>query len=371
MSVAVALLSNIESSQNEIISAIYSQIIEFVDEVTIIDFYGNGKINKVLTSDDVDILKLAQYDCKSWPEIKKLYEMVLNEFEKVIIFKTPTMVNRSVVKEMQNGMKVDKQFNWNYDKMRRLYERLLFVSCCEGKEVFQFVIDPREYDFSDFYNFKKYKRICTWKSETDTYGPIYEYAMFNTFVQEIPKMQDLYFIGSVYDESKNYLYEIKKQLGDRIGKRHKGGKYFGKFGTNYNNPMTGKFELFTLEDRDKRVGQSTYLYNLMLSRYTIVSHPYLHEYFNIMRFMEAVICDCVPVVMQGYSNNENLRLTFPDIYDIIRKRGLIMEPKMVHSRKDSYIERDEDVTRAIKATKSFKKITDPIKVKAFYDKLLR
>ena len=90
MSIAVALLSNIESSQNEIISAIYSQIIEFVDEVTIIDFYGNGKINKVLTSDDVDILKLAQYDCKSWPEIKKLYEMVLNEFDKVIIFKTPT-----------------------------------------------------------------------------------------------------------------------------------------------------------------------------------------------------------------------------------------------------------------------------------------
>ena len=135
MSVAVALLSNIESSQNEIISAIYSQIIEFVDEVTIIDFYGNGKINKVLTSDDVDILKLAQYDCKSWSEVKKLYEMVLNEFDKVIIFKTPTMVNRSVVKEMQNGMKVDKQFNWNYDKMRRLYERLLFVSCCEGKEV--------------------------------------------------------------------------------------------------------------------------------------------------------------------------------------------------------------------------------------------
>ena len=48
-----------------------------------------------------------------------------------------------------------------------------------------------------------------------------------------------------------------------------------------------------------------------------------------------------------------------------------MEPKMVHSRKDSYIERDEDVTRAIKATKSFKKITDPVKVKAFYDKLMK
>lgn len=371
MGVAIALLSNIEASQNEIISAIYSQVLMFVDDVVIIDFYGNGKINKVLTTDDVDIIKVCQYECKDWKSMKRLYKKVLKEFDKIIIFKTPVMVNESVMKDMSAGMKKDDNYNWQYDKMKRLYERLLFVGCCQGKDVYQFVIDPREYDFSKYWKFNTYKRICTWKSETDVYGPIYEYAMENTFVQDIPKANDLYFIGSMYDESKNYLLEIKEKLGEKIGRRHKGGKYFGKFGTNYNNPMTGKFELFTEENREKRISQSMYLYNLMLSRYTIVSHPYDHNYFNIMRFMEAVICGCIPVIMSGYSNNEILRLTFPDIYDIINKRGLIMEPKLVHSRKDSYIERDGDVISEIKATKSFKDITNPDKIKSFYDELLR
>ena len=41
------MLSNIEASQNEIISAIYSQVLKFVDDVVVIDFYANGKLNKV------------------------------------------------------------------------------------------------------------------------------------------------------------------------------------------------------------------------------------------------------------------------------------------------------------------------------------
>ena len=240
---------------------------------------------------------------------------------------------------------------------------MLFVEAIQDKEVYQLVIDPREMDFSTIWNFKSYKRVCAWKSKTDIYGPMYEYAMVNTFIQEIPKMQDLYFIGSVYDDSKKYLYDIKSEFDKRLGKRHKGGMY--------NNPFTGKFDLFTEEERDNRVGQSTYLYNLMLSRYTILVAPYKSECFNMLRFMEAIICGCLPLILDGYNNLENLLLTFPDIYDIIEKRQLVIPYDRVYFRIHDWNEKDSKVVQEIRETKSFRKITDEVKVKKFYERLLK
>lgn len=369
--VAIALLSNIEASQNEIISAIYSQILEFVDNAVVIDFYANGKTNKVLNGDP-EVLRLKQYDCDSWLKMQKYIEKEVEEFDKVILFKTPISCDRKFISEMERGIKKDDSYNMGYDKARRMYERVTFVKAIMDKEVYQLVIDPREIDFSTVieFDFKSYKRICTWKSETDKYGPIYEYAMVNTFVQEIPKAQDFYFIGSAYDDSKNYLHEIKKEFDKRLGHRHKGGKYNNKFGTIYNNPFTGKFELFTFENRDKRVGQGTYLYNLMLSRYTIIVDDYSGQ-FNMMRFMEAVICGCVPLLLDGYNNFENLILTFPDVYDIIIKRGLVEKLERVYFRIHDWEEKDKYIISEIKATKSFKKITDKVKIRQYYNKLLR
>lgn len=367
--VALALLSNIEVSQNEIISAIYSQVLEFVDDVVVIDFYANGKIYKVLNGEP-ETLRLKQYEHNKWSEMQKQIEKDMVEFDNVIIFKTPVSCTKQVISEMEKGIKKDDSYNMGYDKMRRIYERVTFVKAIKDKYVYQLVIDPREVDFSDFFEFKSYKRICSWKSETDKYGPIYEYAMTNTFVQEIPKAQDFYFIGSVYGTSKSYLYEIKKEFDKRLGKRHKGGKYNNKFGTIYNNPFTGRFDLFTFENRDKRVGQSTYLYNLMLSRYTIIVDDYSGQ-FNMMRFMEAVICGCVPLLLDGYNNVENLILTFPDIYDIIEKRRLVEKLERIYFRIHDWEEKDQYVISEIKNTKSFKKITDKVKVRQFYDKLLR
>ncbi|MDE7423049.1 MAG: hypothetical protein K2N51_05070 [Lachnospiraceae bacterium] len=359
--VAIALLSNIEASQNEIISAIYSQILEFVEDAVVIDFYANGKIYKVLNGEP-ETLRLKQYEHNKWSQMQKQIEKYMKEFDKIILFKAPISCTGEVILEMEKGMEQDDSYYMGYDKMRRIYERVTFVKAIRDKEVYHLVIDPREIDFSEFFGFKSYKRVCAWKSKTGKYGPIYEYAMSNIFIQEIPKAQDFYFIGSVYDESKEYLYDIKKEFDKRLGRRHKGGMY--------NNPFTGKFELFTFENRDKRVGQGTYLYNLMLSRYTIIIDDYVGQ-FNMMRFMEAIICGCVPLILDGYNNLENLILTFPDIYDIIEKRQLVEKLERVYFRIHDWEEKDQYVIEEIKATKSFKKITNKERVKKYYDKLLR
>lgn len=367
--VAVALLSNIEASQNEIISAIYSQIMEFVEDVVVIDFYANNKIYKVLNGEP-EILRLRQYEYNKWSEMQKYIEKEMEEFDKVILFKTPISCNWEVMLDMEEGIKHNDSYKMDCDKMRRMYERVTFVKAIRDKEVYQFVIDPREIDFSEFFVFKSYKRVCTWKSNIDKYGPIYEYAMVNTFIQEIPKAQDFYFIGSVYDGSKKYLYDINRELNNRLGKRHTGGKRNKKAGTIYNNPFTGKFKLFTFENRDNRVSQSTYLYNLMLSKYTIIVDDYSGQ-FNMMRFMEAVICNCVPIIVEGHNNLENLLLTFPDIYDIIIKRDLVMSFIQIYFKVHDWEEKYQYVISEIKATKSFKKITNKEKVGEFYNKLLR
>lgn len=358
--VAIALLSNIEASQNEIIGAIYSQVQTFVDNVVVIDFYANNKTLKVLNGEP-DTLKLRQYDCDCWSKMFKKIKREMKEFDKVIIFKTPVMCNEQLVDEMLTGMQEDDSFNMQYDKMRRLYERLLFVEAISDKDVYQFVIDPREMDFSKVWDFKSYKRICTWKSDIDKYGPIYEYALVNTFVQEIPKAQDFYFGASIYDDTKEYLREVNEELNNRLGRRHKGGVW--------NNPFLGKSFVFDVENRDSRVGQSTYLYNLMLSRYTLIVAPYETQYFNIMRFMEAVICDCVPLIEANHNNLENLRLTFPDIYDIIIKRDLLVKYNRIYNRIHQWEVNDQYVVPEIKGTKSFKKITSKEKVQQFYNKL--
>lgn len=363
MRVAIALLSNVEASQNEIIAAIYKQLLEFVDDAVVIDFYANGKLNKVLYGEP-EVLRLRQYEYDKWSEMQRYIEKEMREFDKVVIFKTPVSCTRKVISEMESGIKKDDSYNMSYDKIRRIYERVTFVKAIRDKEVYQLVIDPREIDFSTIidFDFKSYKRICTWKSETDKYGPIYEYALTSTYVQTIPKAQDLYFIGSVYDESKQYLYSIKKEFNKRLGRRHKGGMY--------NNPFTGKFELFTFDNRENRVGQGTYLYNLMLSRYTIIVDDYSGQ-FNMMRFMEAVICDCVPLILDGYNNLDNLILTFPDIYDIIEKRELVVKHDRVYFRIHNYEDKDRHIIDEIKATKSYQKITDEVKVRKYYNLLLR
>ena len=82
----------------------------------------------------------------------------------------------------------------------------------------------------------------------------------------------------------------------------------------------------------------------------------------------------------------NLILTFPDFYDIIMKRNLIVVPKDIHVRLTKYYEDsdngsvrkvkyatygepDIDICEQLKETKSFKKITDRNYVQSFYDGL--
>ena len=183
----------------------------------------------------------------------------------------------------------------------------------------------------------------------------------------------MYFIGSAFNDEK---VELITRYHDNLY------KYFGRRRVGFvrNNPQTGYFDYYNNDEdrREIKVGQSKYLYNLKLSKYTVVNPPYDLSCFNMMRLMEAIICDCVPIVLPE-NNLDDLILTFQDIYDKINYRDLILEKRdtrklpiehYLHTRITEW-ERDKDCIADIKSCKSYQKIVDQEYVQSEFATLLK
>ena len=375
----VAVLSNIEKTQNEIIACMITQICENVENCSVVDFYKDYKLSKT-TYGEYFMVKAEQWLYNGWLEIYKNYRELVKPYDNIILIKTPTLrglyprqLDKKFLKEIDRGFTKDNEYQMSQDLMKRLIERLVFVKACRDKNVIQFCIDTQEVDFSDVWKFKSYERRYIANHGDMKYFPMYEWAMANTFIQEIDKAQDLYFIGSAFNSEKQ---ELISRYHDNLY------KFFGRRRVGFvrANPQTGYFDYYNNDEnrREIKVNQSKYLYELKLSKYTVVNPPYDTSCFNMMRFMEAVICDCVPIVLPE-NNFDDLILTFQDIYDKINFRDLILEKRdcrklpiehYLHVRITEW-ERDKDCIEDIKSCKSYQRIVDQEYVQSEFAKLLK
>jgi len=375
----VAVLSNVEKTQNEIIACMITQICENVENCSVVDFYKDYKLSKT-TYGEYFMVKAEQWLYNGWLEIYKNYRELVKPYDNIILIKTPTLrglyprqLDKKFLKEIDRGFTKDNEYQMSQDLMKRLIERLVFVKACRDKNVIQFCIDTQEVDFSDVWKFKSYERRYIANHGDMKYFPMYEWAMANTFIQEIDKAQDLYFIGSAFNSEKQ---ELISRYHDNLY------KFFGRRRVGFvrANPQTGYFDYYNNDEnrREIKVNQSKYLYELKLSKYTVVNPPYDTSCFNMMRFMEAVICDCVPIVLPE-NNFDDLILTFQDIYDKINFRDLILEKRdcrklpiehYLHVRITEW-ERDKDCIEDIKSCKSYQRIVDQEYVQSEFAKLLK
>lgn len=375
----VAVLSNVEKTQNEIIACMITQICENVENCSVVDFYKDYKLSKT-TYGEYFMVKAEQWLYNGWLDIYKNYRELVKPYDNIILIKTPTLrglyprqLDKKFLKEIDRGFTKDNEYQMSQDLMKRLIERLVFVKACRDKNVIQFCIDTQEVDFSDVWKFKSYERRYIANHGDMKYFPMYEWAMANTFIQEIDKVQDLYFIGSAFNSEKQ---ELISRYHDNLY------QYFGRRRVGFvrANPQTGYFDYYNNDEnrREIKVNQSKYLYELKLSKYTVVNPPYDTSCFNMMRFMEAVICDCVPIVLPE-NNFDDLILTFQDIYDKINFRDLILEKRdtrklpiehYLHTRITEW-ERDKDCIEDIKSCSSYQKIIDQEYVRSEFDKLLK
>lgn len=375
----VAVLSNVEKTQNEIIACMITQICENVENCSVVDFYKDYKLSKT-TYGEYFMVKAEQWLYNGWLDIYKNYRELVKPYDNIILIKTPTLrglyprqLDKKFLKEIDRGFTKDNEYQMSQDLMKRLIERLVFVKACRDKNVIQFCIDTQEVDFSDVWKFKSYERRYIANHGDMKYFPMYEWAMANTFIQEIDKAQDLYFIGSAFNSEKQ---ELISRYHDNLY------KFFGRRRVGFvrANPQTGYFDYYNNDEnrREIKVNQSKYLYELKLSKYTVVNPPYDTSCFNMMRFMEAVICDCVPIVLPE-NNFDDLILTFQDIYDKINYRDLILEKRdnrklpieyYLHVRITEW-ERDKDCIEDIKSCKSYQRIVDQEYVQSEFAKLLK
>lgn len=375
----VAVLSNVEKTQNEIIACMITQICENVENCSVVDFYKDYKLSKT-TYGEYFMVKAEQWLYNGWLDIYKNYRELVKPYDNIILIKTPTLrglyprqLDKKFLKEIDRGFTKDNEYQMSQDLMKRLIERLVFVKACRDKNVIQFCIDTQEVDFSDVWKFKSYERRYIANHGDVKYFPMYEWAMANTFIQDIDKAQDLYFIGSAFNSEKQ---ELISRYHDNLY------KFFGRRRVGFvrANPQTGYFDYYNNDEnrREIKVNQSKYLYELKLSKYTVVNPPYDTSCFNMMRFMEAVICDCVPIVLPE-NNFDDLILTFQDIYDKINFRDLILEKRdcrklpiehYLHVRITEW-ERDKDCIEDIKSCKSYQRIVDQEYVQSEFAKLLK
>lgn len=375
----VVVLSNVEKTQNEIIACMITQICENVENCSVVDFYKDYKLSKTMYGEYYTV-KAEQWLHNGWLEIYKNYRELVKPYDNIILIKTPTLrglyprqLDKKFLKEIDRGFTKDNQYQMSQDIMKRLIERLIFVKACRDKNVIQFCIDAEEVDFSDVWKFKSYERRYIANHNGMKYFPMYEWAMANTFIQDIDKAQDLYFIGSAFNSDKQELLSrYRENLYQFFGRR--------RVGFVRANPQTGYFDYYNNDEnrREIKVSQSKYLYELKLSKYTVVNPPYDKTCFNMMRFMEAIICDCVPIVLPE-NNFDDLILTFQDIYDKINYRDLILEKRdtrklpiehYLHTRITEW-ERDKDCIEDIKSCSSYQKIIDQEYVRSEFDKLLK
>lgn len=375
----VVVLSNVEKTQNEIIACMVTQICENVENCSVVDFYKDYKLSKTMYGEYYTV-KAEQWLHNGWLEIYKNYRELVKPYDNIILIKTPTLrglyprqLDKKFLKEIDRGFTKDNQYQMSQDIMKRLIERLIFVKACRDKNVIQFCIDAEEVDFSDVWKFKSYERRYIANHNGMKYFPMYEWAMANTFIQDIDKAQDLYFIGSAFNSDKQELLSrYRENLYQFFGRR--------RVGFVRANPQTGYFDYYNNDEnrREIKVSQSKYLYELKLSKYTVVNPPYDKTCFNMMRFMEAIICDCVPIVLPE-NNFDDLILTFQDIYDKINYRDLILEKRdtrklpiehYLHTRITEW-ERDKDCIEDIKSCSSYQKIIDQEYVRSEFDKLLK
>ena len=352
MKVAVVVGSYSPIEENWI-KNILNTLNKSIDDLTLLDFNKSNKVEK-LFEDECKVKKLDVSSLNSWKEIIKKYENVLEEFDAIFLvrFVIITGLKKGKDNQVYNWIKKHKEndnYSMNYVSMKTIYSRLALVSVAGelNKRVFHIVIDPQELSYDNYFKFKEYRRIFQLKRDDAIYGPYYEYCLckYNKVSSE-DKEKLLFFIGTALSEDRNFLYDLYEDF-----KGHEG-IYFG---------------LYDGKKFKERVPQRQYFEELKKAKYTVIIKAYDATSFSMTRFMEAIVLDCIPLILDDVCLDE-LKNTFEDMYKLALK--LVVSKEELCNRVSTNFDNDHKILEEIKACKSYKKITTLEKVKAYYKKLL-
>lgn len=381
-----------DTKREEMLRAINYQLYEMLgNNIAFYDFDEELYLYKFITG-DAQIIKDCNWLCNGYKELKQRHLEVLSDVDNVLIFGLHVKGNNAGYTKNLPKMYDLNYINMELDKchrkddygfvnvgtrtrLRNMLSRMIFIECLGEIDIpiFHYQIDPREEDLTPVIGKDRYHIIGALKSNVGPRKPMpfFEWGLTNTYIQEVNKCRDFFFLAHVVFASRERFKTIVKKFNDCINRKRVGVKnslhgYAGtQCGTQYKK-----------ENDSEVISQDKYYYKLMTSRYTFVNQPFAEDEFNYQRFMEAIILGCIPFI-DDKMNLENLRLTYPEFYDIIIKRKLIIETeadsyKDIADRMRTYAENgDSEIIDEFKSTKAFKALTNKEKIKECWRKKLR
>lgn len=312
--IALFNFQSIQKCQNKIRQYIVETLTPYCDYM--IDSYKSDKLSRFCSC---EVLKFPRCndswhayicECKGFIKKHNINELLLVGVQLLSTLKIDN--NSMMIKalEIYHGEKQDK-YSLNFDSTKRVYEKLIFIICCRelGVKLFHFVIDPQEADIKSGLCYNNSKRLFILNDSISVYAHMYEAAMLCEIQQQYRnrgKTFELFFIASCLTNDRKFLYDIKNKI-----------------------KISASVIFDIIAKSNAGVAQGTYYSYLSRSKYTIVVKPYKNDSFSIIRFIEAIVLNCVPLILDDVCLDE-LKNTFADIYELAK--DLVCSADDINSR---------------------------------------
>lgn len=393
----VPLMPPGDLKREELNRAINFQLVEVLgDNITFLDFDEEFGLYKYIVGEP-DFIKDCCWYCHGYKELKERHMEILSCVDNVLIYGIqvkngcdgvytkglPKMESIDVIKmELDKCHRKDDYGFVNFGtrvKLKNMLSRMIFLECLGESDVnvFHYRIDPREVDLSSIIGKDRYHILGGLKSTAGPSRPMpfFEWGIENTFIQDLGKDRDFFYLGTCMFEHRYVLRDITEKFNDCIGRRKPNGDgfsnvlkgYAGVVNDNYNNRIGKK--------SNSIINQSEYYYKIMTSRYTYINLPFKVDEFNYQRFMESIVLGCIPLV-DNKMNLDDLQLTYNEFYDIIIKNKLLIDTgassyKDIANRMKKYSENgDSELISKFKNTKAYQALTNKDKIKECWRKKL-
>lgn len=331
---------------------VLNQLIDNVDDLYIMDFYKSDKLQKLVNNPKAKYIK-HRLDEKT-VEGDYLNAMRFakdNNVENVFIIHTPILqdlkyendaVYRRILSAIESGAKKNV-----ISMSRRFEEFIAFTVGMKDANCFHIVFDSQELDYTVACKFKNMKRLYIMNKHEKNlhYAPLFEMKMPE---EDVVKSRDFFFICGCTEKSRDYIKE---------------------FTNNDNDDDNFFFKHFDRIDKRFIITQAKYYEEIGKSKFTLVIPSYDKTTFSWIRFIEAVKKNCLPIIANTVCLDD-LRFTFPDICDIVENRLIVDDYSKLKEKISELMDDRENILKAIKETKSYRKISNPRIVRKYYNKLL-
>lgn len=321
----------------------------FDNDVIIIDFFKSNKLVNICGKNH-KYVKVTFDDCEDYSDCyhKALSIIEEHKIKKIIWYRTMlsgqyNSSNYSLAKVLEKRIS-KKIFTYvNYQSTVAVHKRYIFMKaasrCCDI--IIQFLIDINEFTFDKTIKFKgKFYKTYLAKVDDFILMPAFEAGLLMSKRSISEKIIDFVFWCTAKTDNRKYIADRKIEL-EKLGEK-----------------LGYDIKIICAGDKHGCISEDEYDKKLSKSKFTLCIPAYNKDHFSIWRIFEALAFDCVCLVL---SNNKmkDLQVTFPDIYEVIKKYNLFVDDFNDIQKKIKELDPiRERILYDLKNTNSCKKISD-------------